>query len=80
MPVGHDTPGECAISSCGKKIPVTMLMCRAHWRRVPLSLQRILLRAYDAAKRSGGVLGDSAYGRARDACIRAVERTASSVR
>lgn len=74
MTVGEDTPGECAIGSCKKSIPISMLMCRVHWRKVPLSLQRVLLRAWDNAKRTGGVLGNSDYASARDACINHIER------
>lgn len=59
---------------CGQDISVRMLMCRRHWKMVPLSQQRVLWRAWEDAKQTGGVLGNVAYGRARDACIEAVER------
>lgn len=74
MPTGQDTPGVCAITNCGKKIRVEMLMCRDHWRRVPLVLQRILFRVWRNARAAGGVLGDDAYAVARDNCIAHVER------
>lgn len=74
MPVGMDTPGRCALSSCDRAIPLDHLMCGRHWRLVPSREQQILWRAYLAAKRTGGgVLGNEHYGRARDECIRAVQ-------
>jgi hypothetical protein len=68
------SPGRCAVGICGMVIPLAMLMCRGHWGKVPLSLQRVLWRAFKNAERSGGVLGDATYERAALDCVLAVER------
>jgi hypothetical protein len=36
----------CHARSCREPVPPEMLMCRAHWRRVPLHIQRAVWRTY----------------------------------
>jgi hypothetical protein len=36
----------CHIYQCGKPVPPSKLMCPAHWRMVPPSLQAAVLRTY----------------------------------
>lgn len=60
---------ECPIDGCAKRVPDHMLMCGAHWRRVPADLRSRLYRAW-----SGGAgAGSDEHAEAMRACIHAVE-------
>ncbi len=37
----------CPIGECGGELPQSILMCRLHWRRVPLKLKRAVYRAWN---------------------------------
>lgn len=39
---------KCAADGCKKEISIALLMCRPHWRLVPLRVQRAIYRTqYD---------------------------------
>jgi hypothetical protein len=63
---GQGAAHYCAVPECGEMIPRRLLMCSAHWARVPLPLQR----AVYATWRKGF---SAAYLAARKAAIQSVE-------
>lgn len=63
---GQWSKHSCAVPGCGEKIPRRLLMCAAHWARVPLPLQR----AVYATWRKGF---SASYLAARTAAIKSVE-------
>lgn len=43
-------PHTCHARGCATRVPPEMLMCKPHWAKVPLPIQRAVWRAYaDAA-------------------------------
>ena len=50
-------PAGCPVSGCRRRIAPRALMCRRHWRRVPMHLRSAVLRArraWRALVRAGG--------------------------
>jgi hypothetical protein len=41
---GSGPKHECAAHGCDRQIPIELLMCWPHWRRVPRDLQREIWR------------------------------------
>ena len=72
-------PSRCAAVGCNASIPRRMLMCRRHWRMVPLSMRLNVLAAYRTGQEDGSVrLGREWLAAAReaiDAVARAEGRT-----
>ncbi len=64
-----DTGGhQCAAEGCTIMVPTYLLMCYAHWRRVPQALRLELSLAWNRGNPG------SDYLQARQACIDAVKR------
>lgn len=61
----------CPIANCGAEIPSTMLMCREHWRRVPMEIRRAVWDGYEGRAKSD-------YEAAVTAAIAAVEEKAGA--
>jgi hypothetical protein len=61
----------CPAGPCPKDVPNERLMCPAHWRMVPRSIQRAVNSAYYAPTLG---LGSLALLRAQEAAIRAVNK------
>lgn len=62
----------CPIDGCAETIPSSLLMCRAHWRRVPGDLQREVYAAWKA-RLAGAEGARERHQEAKDAAIHAVE-------
>ena len=46
---------QCSVPGCGRSLPLDMLMCRAHWFRVPKALRDEVWAAWRQYQR--GTLG-----------------------
>lgn len=60
--------GGCVVATCETKIPLDVLMCRPHWKAVPLAAQAAVMNAVARWGRGDGTLAD-----VRKAQWRAVE-------
>ena len=75
--MSNDDRHSCCI--CDRQIPLGLLMCAPHWRRVPAAEQAAVMRAYGRWTRHIGSAAERlplarAYQVARDAAVASVER------
>jgi len=61
----------CPATGCRRQLPYHMLACAAHWRRVPLAVQRQVYRTWA----QGAMPNAEAYLAARQAAIDAMNGT-----
>ena len=60
----------CPVGTCTQRVSGDLLMCPAHWRQVPLPIQRALTAAW----RGGAGEGTLAHHSAITAAVQAVNR------
>lgn len=72
-----DARHKCPANGCTTMVPYHLLMCSAHWARVPAELQRVV---YSTWNRCGGDFTEPEYAKARQAAIDAVNSRAPAAR
>lgn len=74
-PIERPTGGKCYIPYCEREIPLTYLMCPAHWAKVPKKLQADVWKWYRVRQNGGSALNESGrkYLLAIEAARQAVE-------
>ena len=62
---------KCPIENCPFMLPYDLLMCRAHWGKVPKPIQRAVYQAWQMQQRSTEPV--DVYRKAREAAIVSVQ-------
>lgn len=68
----------CHATSCPREVPAGMLMCRRHWRMVPLALQREIPRLWDRHRLTGAKLPVRYFAAVREAVASVARQEAAA--